>query len=218
MYVKFNIPHISFLSNVSLVLRPMLATLKLCRVLVCRDFQIFFVVYSVYDVTTKLTSRLVLEFSLNIIYLPKSNEEYFTGNGVLHVSLSSRIHDSDMHRVDTFFRRFSGSPDLHLFSCLTFFSLAAFSLLSLRLSFCLNLFHYQAMQQCTLLFRSFRSGVHIVSLSGNAAVGPAFPFRPGLTFFSLVFSLFSLRLFHYQATQWVTVTVGPAFLFRLNFF
>ena len=75
MYVEFNVPHIYSHSNISIVLRPM--TLKLYCVLVYRDFPILLVIY----IVSLGVSVRPVEFSLNIICLPKSNEEYFTGNG-----------------------------------------------------------------------------------------------------------------------------------------
>ena len=80
MYVELNILHIYLLSNISILVLRTVTALKLSnRVLVRRDFTILFVIYIYPGVYVK-----PVEFLLNIIYLPKSNEEYFIGNGSLY--------------------------------------------------------------------------------------------------------------------------------------
>ena len=87
MYVEFNIPHVYFLSNISIVPRPM--TLKLCYALVCRDLPILFIIYTSLGICAR-----PVEFSLNNIYLLKSNEEYFNGSRWVTVIISL-IHTKD---------------------------------------------------------------------------------------------------------------------------
>ena len=75
MYVEFDIPHIYFLSKISIVLRPTMTvkTLKLDCVLVWRDFPIRLIIHIFPSVSRAVRS---VEFVLEIIYLPKSNEGY----------------------------------------------------------------------------------------------------------------------------------------------
>ena len=90
MYVEFDIPHIYLLSNIFIVLRPTLATLKLHCVLVWRDFPIFFN-YSYFPVcmiSSCKIGRIALN-ALNIIYLPKSNGEYISGTPACLLTLLS---------------------------------------------------------------------------------------------------------------------------------
>ena len=85
MYVKFDIPHIFSLSNISIVLRPTMTvvTLKLYFVLVCRGFLVFLFVH----ISPGVCVRPV-EFVLNIIYLPPSpNEEYTKWIVIYHMKL-----------------------------------------------------------------------------------------------------------------------------------
>ena len=78
MCVEFNIPHIYFVPNIFIVLKPTLATLKLHCVLVWRDLLIFLIIHI--SESPGISVGLVLEFALDIIYFSKSNEEYFTGS------------------------------------------------------------------------------------------------------------------------------------------
>jgi hypothetical protein len=90
MYVEFDIPHIYLLSNIFIVLKPTLEALKLhCGVLVWRDFLIFLIIH-ISESPAGISVRLV-EFALDIIYLPKSNEEYFNGSSS-HGAIV-RMHD-----------------------------------------------------------------------------------------------------------------------------
>ena len=70
MYVKFSIPHIYFLSNISIVLKPTLettleTTLKLHRELVWRNFLIFSIIRISSDVAQAVK---YVEFVVNCIY------------------------------------------------------------------------------------------------------------------------------------------------------
>ena len=79
MYVESDIPHIYFLSKISIVLRPTMTvkTLKLDCVLVWRDFPLLLIIY-----ISPAVSRVVrsVEYAFKFIYLPKSNEGYINGS------------------------------------------------------------------------------------------------------------------------------------------
>ena len=62
MYVEFSIPHIYFLSDISIVLRPVTVTLKFNCELVWRDFLNYLIIYIFLGVCA------VILLGFNIIY------------------------------------------------------------------------------------------------------------------------------------------------------
>ena len=82
MCVEFNMPHIYFLSNISIVLRPMLAVLKLHCALVCVPVWSDFLFFLFIHISPNVSIRAV-EFALNIYH------DLFTPSPVLETWLES---------------------------------------------------------------------------------------------------------------------------------